>query len=189
MARRPKRWREVVAGSGDDDLSAMARLMEVMVEMVSSARPPSVSATKGTKSVPEERQAERLEASLRWTPTCRAWPGVRAASATVRTCSGLITCTSRAAGRPRLQLGRKTSAGRACEPGTRPGASLEGARAADWAAEKMTSLMALWRAIKISICACSALRVLLGAISGRYRYSTCNRYFKEYRYRYVWGYG
>ena len=28
MARRPKRWREVVAGSGDDDLSAMARLME-----------------------------------------------------------------------------------------------------------------------------------------------------------------
>ena len=94
MARRPKRWREVVAGSGVDDLSAMAPLMEVMVEMVSSARPPSVSATKGTKSVPEERQAERLEASLRWTPTCRAWPGVRAASATVRTCSGLITCTS-----------------------------------------------------------------------------------------------
>ena len=90
MARRPKRWREVVAGSGEDDLSAMARLMKVMVEMVSSARPPSVSATKGTKSVPEERQAERLEASLRWTPTCRAWPGVRAASATVRTCSGLI---------------------------------------------------------------------------------------------------
>ena len=37
--------------------------MEVMVEMVSSARPPSVSATKGTKSVPEERQAERLEAT------------------------------------------------------------------------------------------------------------------------------
>ena len=72
MTRRPKRWREVAAGSGEDDLSAMARLMEVMVEMVSSARPPSVSATKGTKSVPEERQAERLEASLRWTPTCRA---------------------------------------------------------------------------------------------------------------------
>ena len=132
----------MAAGSGEDDLSAMARLMEVMVEIVSSARPPSVSATKGTKSVPEERQAERLEASLRWTPTCRAWP------ATVRTCSGLITCTSRAAGRPRLQLGRKMSAGRACEPGTRPGASLEGARAADWAAEKMTSLMALWRAIR-----------------------------------------
>ena len=65
MARRPKRWREVVAGSGEEDLSAMARLMKVMVEMVSSARPPSVSATKGTKSVPEERQAERLEASLR----------------------------------------------------------------------------------------------------------------------------
>ena len=174
MARRPKRWREVVAGSGDDDLSAMARLMEVMVEMVSSARPPSVSATKGTKSVPEERQAERLEASLRWTPTCRAWPGVRAASATVRTCSGLITCTSRAAGRPRLQLGRKTSAGRACEPGTRPGASY---------------VRHISYVRQISICACAALRVLLGAISGRYRYSTCNRYFKEYRYRYVWGYG
>ena len=43
--------------------------------------------------------------------------------------------------------------------------------------------------VKISICACAALRVLLGAISGRYRHSTCNRYFKEYRYRYVWGYG
>ena len=69
IARHPKRCLEVVAGSGDSVLATMARLMLVMKEMVSSARPPSVSATKGAKSVPVERQAERLEASLHWTPT------------------------------------------------------------------------------------------------------------------------
>ncbi len=42
---------------------SMALLMMVMVRMVSSANPPSVSATRGTKSVPEERQAERLAGS------------------------------------------------------------------------------------------------------------------------------
>ena len=40
----------------------MALPMAEMVEMVSTARPPRASATKGTKSVPDERQAERLEA-------------------------------------------------------------------------------------------------------------------------------
>ncbi len=43
---------------------SMALLMLVMVRMVSSASPPSVSATRGTKSVPEEWHAERLAASV-----------------------------------------------------------------------------------------------------------------------------
>ena len=56
-------------------INLCARLMFWMMEMVSSASPPKVSATSGMKSVPEEGQAERLEVSLRFTPTCRAWPG------------------------------------------------------------------------------------------------------------------
>ncbi len=51
----------------------------------------------------------------------------------VSSCSRLMTSTSKAVGRPRLQHGMKMSPGRACEPGSKPGVSLEGARAADWA--------------------------------------------------------
>ena len=40
------------------------------------------------------------------------------------------------------------SAGREREDEIRPGVSLEGARAADWAAEKRMSLMALWWKIR-----------------------------------------
>ena len=57
----------------------MAFPIERMMAMESSANPPRVSATTGMKSTPAERQAERWDASLRWTPTCRAWPGVEAA--------------------------------------------------------------------------------------------------------------
>ena len=84
-------------------LSLAARPIAEIVEMVSSASPPNVSATRGTKSVPVERQAERLEDSLRWTPTCSACPQVNEDSDTMDSCSGLITWTSRAAGRPPLQ--------------------------------------------------------------------------------------
>ena len=45
-----------------------------------------------------------------------------------------MTWTSTAAGRPRFQLGSRTSAGLTEESGNRLGASFEGARAADWAA-------------------------------------------------------
>ena len=41
--------------------------------------PERLSHQGDTKSVPDERQAERLEASLHRTSTCRAWPGVRVA--------------------------------------------------------------------------------------------------------------
>ncbi len=54
-----------------------------------------------------------------------------------------MTSTSKAVGRPRLQHGMKMSPGRACEPGSKPGVSLEGARAADWAAAWMASRTAL----------------------------------------------
>ena len=42
------------------------------VDDSAEASPPSVSATMGMKSVPEERQAERLETSFLCTPTWRA---------------------------------------------------------------------------------------------------------------------
>ena len=122
-------------------LWAMASPRDRMVEMVSSTNPPRVSATTGMKSTPAERQAERWDASLRWTPTCRAWPGVEAASCKVCCWRGEITWTSSAAGRPRLQVGRSTSADLEWESGTTLGASLVGAKAADWAAKNRTSRM------------------------------------------------
>ena len=54
-----------------------------------------------------------------------------------------MTVTSRAAGCPLLQVGRNTSAGWLLVPEIRAGASLRGARAADWAVEKRVPLMAL----------------------------------------------
>ena len=65
IAKRPKRWLEVSDESEVPHLSSMALLIWEMVWMVSSASLPRVSAIRGTKSVPEERQAERLEASFR----------------------------------------------------------------------------------------------------------------------------
>ncbi len=69
-----------------------------MVETKSSAKPPRV-ATRGMHDKPTERQLGRLEASLRWMPTRRTWPWVRAAPDNVRGWRGEITWTSRAAGR------------------------------------------------------------------------------------------
>ena len=60
IASLPNKYLEVMAGSGESALSAMARLMDQTVWMVSSARPPRVSATRGKKSVPVERQAQRI---------------------------------------------------------------------------------------------------------------------------------
>ena len=57
--------------------------------------------------------------------------GMALSRGNVSHCSGDMTLTSRAAGRPRYQFGRRISAGRALEPGTRLGASLVGPRAAD----------------------------------------------------------
>ena len=125
----------------------MARPMALIVKIESSERPPRVSATRGMHSAPAARQAERLEASLRRVPTCKAWPGVKAASARVSCWRGEITCTSRAAGLPWHQFGSDMSAGLERELGTNPGVSFEGASAADWAAVKSTSLMALWQEI------------------------------------------
>ncbi len=90
--------------------------MTWMVEMKSSAKPPRVSATRGTHDRPASRQYWRLEASLRWTPTCRACPWVCAASDRVRGWRGEMTWTSRA---PLDQLGRRTSAGRALDSAIR----------------------------------------------------------------------
>ena len=69
VATRPKRCLVEVVGSGEPDLCPTAWPIARMVVMASSARPPKVSATKGMHSIPTDRQAERLVASLRLTPT------------------------------------------------------------------------------------------------------------------------
>ena len=60
IASLPNKCLEMMAGSGESVLSAMARPMDRTVWMVFSARPPKVSATRGMKSVPVELQAERI---------------------------------------------------------------------------------------------------------------------------------
>ena len=54
---------------------AMAFPRARTVAMESSASPPSVSATMGTNSIRTALQADRWAVSLRWIPTCGAWPG------------------------------------------------------------------------------------------------------------------
>ena len=86
---------------------------------------------QGKKFDPMEPQDERWEVSLCLSPNWRAWPGVDSASCRVLCWSGEMTCTSIAAGCPRLQLLRNISASQEEEFGTRPKVSFEGARAAD----------------------------------------------------------
>ncbi len=94
-------------------------------------RPPSDSTTNVT---PTERRT-----SFEY----RAWPGVKADSSTIDYWSGEITWTSRAAGLPPCQVGRKMSAGLDLDSGIKPLVSRAGLRAADWAAENKTSRIAL----------------------------------------------
>ena len=82
--------------------SAIAWPRERMVWMASSARPPNASATMGMHSTPASRQAGRLEASLRCTPTWRAWPGVTEASGRVCCWRGLTT-RARKYGKPHVR--------------------------------------------------------------------------------------
>ena len=148
IARRPKRCLVMLNESVEDRRCSKAMPTARMMAIASGHQPPKVSTTTGKKSTPAARQARRLDASLRRTPTVRAWPGVVAASVMVSCCRGEITLTSSAAGRPCCQTGRRMSAGREFDPGTRLGASFVGARAAAWAVLKSTSRIALWRAIR-----------------------------------------
>ena len=115
--------------------------------MESSMRSPRVSITTGINSTPANLHVERWEDYLHWVQTCRAWPGVDTASFRVCCWRGEITCTPKAASRPRLQVGWKSSAGLERESEIRLGISLTEARAADWAALRMTSWMAMCRVI------------------------------------------
>ena len=80
----PKRCLVVTMSQSAPERRPIDRPISRMVETKSSAKPPRVSATRGMYVKPIERQLGRLEASLCWTPTWRAWPWVRAASDNVR---------------------------------------------------------------------------------------------------------
>ena len=113
------------------------------VSTVKALIPPRVSITIGTNVTPAAAQAASCADVFLASPTRRAWPWVEAAPLTVARCIVEITVTSKAAGWPRFQQGRKMSAGRLWELGMRDGTSLRGASAADWAAEKTASRSAL----------------------------------------------
>ena len=132
----PRRW-------------AWRRLFLKMVEHMSSFQPPKASTTRGTKSTPAERQCSAWAALFLFSATCRAWPATEEAPDNVNCCNGEITVTSRAVGWCLTQFGMKISAGRLQDPGIREGTSLRGQRAADWAAEKTTSQMALCRMMRL----------------------------------------
>ena len=126
---------------------ALPRVRNVWI--VSSARPPKVSVTRGIESIPTERQAGKLVINFLWTPIKRACPGEKAAFTTVGCWRGDITWMSKAAGRLPVQFGSEMSAGLMEESGTKLGVFLERSKSiADWAASKITSLMALWQPIQ-----------------------------------------
>ena len=58
-AKRPNNCWVEVAGSDELDLWPNTLPIDRIIEMVSLARPPSVSATTGMKSTPAERHTER----------------------------------------------------------------------------------------------------------------------------------
>ena len=101
-----------------------------MVEIVSFKRPHRAT----------ERQMERWEASLGHTKTTRAWPEVEAASLIIHLLLRLYAWPA--------DLSSSLESGSDWELGTRLGVSFDGAKAADWAAEKMTSRMSLWREMR-----------------------------------------
>ena len=121
-----------------------------MAEIVCEVRelsPPRDSKSKEMKEMLAEAQGAWWRSLFRDSSTCNAYPGVVAAPWMVRCWSEQITEMSKAAGRPRSQLGKKMSAGRDWQLGIRWGDSLHGARAAVWAAVKIASQMELWRKI------------------------------------------
>ena len=129
------RWR-VVSDGGTPSRWPNLRPILDRVTTARSLQPPRVSVTRGTKETPTAWQEALCEAIFLSSPIDKAWPWVDAAPCRVSCCIVEITETSRAAGRPRSQLGRKISAGRDWEPGMRDGNSFLGAKAAVSAAEK-----------------------------------------------------
>ena len=123
IARQPKRCLVMLNESVEVRRCSKAMPTARMMAIASGHQPPKVSTTTGKNSKPATRKAGRLDASLRQTPTVRAWPGVLAASLMVSCCRGEIMLTSSAAGRPCCQTGRWMSAGCELDPGTRLGAS------------------------------------------------------------------
>ena len=96
-----------------------------------SCQPPSVSTGIGMNTIPAPLHGSPclvIFSLYRWV---RAWPGVVAALLTRATCRGLTTVISRAVSLPPVQLGMRTSAGLAFEPGMRALSSLVGPRMAD----------------------------------------------------------
>lgn len=108
------RWRSPVGWHAGRSLSQMPGRCGWLHRTDCLGSPPQQG-----QSLPD-RHSDRCAASLRWVPTCRAWPGVEAASSRVSCWSGEMTWMSSAAGRPWHQVGRRMSASLDCEAGTTP---------------------------------------------------------------------
>ena len=141
-------WKRYLLPKDVPSLWPCCRPMARMVSAASLNHPPKVSTAKGMKSNPAALQGDKWVASFREVVTSSAWPAVVEASWMVSACNGEVAITSRAAGRPLDQMGRKTSAGRNWVPTMRAGASFLGPRAADCAAVKMALRRASCRATR-----------------------------------------
>ena len=144
IAHLSNRWR-VVSDGGTPSRWPSTRPMLERVLAARSLQPPRVSNKTGTNATPTAWHWAACWAIFLFSPTVKACPCTLAAPCKVSCCKVEITEISRAAGRPLSQFGRKTSAGRDWEQGTRDGNSFLGARAAVWAAEKTASRMELCR--------------------------------------------
>ena len=84
-----------------------------------SCQPPSVSTGRGMKAIPALLHASPCLVIFSFKREARAWPGWTAAWLTNPVCRGLTTVMSRAVFLPLVQLGIRTSAGLAFDPGIR----------------------------------------------------------------------
>ena len=126
-------------GSGAVALWPMASPRVRMVEIVSSVEPPKVSITNGINSTPTKWQADRWEVSLCLVPTWRAWLEVEATSLSVCCWRG-----RRWHVHPRQRDvhhsnwgGKYQLAWRGSWASGWESPLINGARAADWAAQKL----------------------------------------------------
>jgi len=93
-------------------------------------QPPSVSTGRGRKTIPASLHASPCFVIFSPYLLARAWPGVVAAPLTSADWRGLTTVISRAVSLPADQLGMRTSAGLASDPGMRALSSLLGPKQA-----------------------------------------------------------
>ena len=143
MRHTERLWRRrtgATRASREPERLASARIATDLRVLIAKAdQPPSVSTANGKKLIPCSSQFFSCFEHLRSSATSRDAPGVSAARERRDNCNGDVTVTSKAAGRPALQVGTKISPGLDRSPGMRFRCSLMGAKEAAVVALKIMS--------------------------------------------------